>query len=80
MGNGAANDHHDNYSYEYAARADRIVSLLGLAVSLPRTWVKRARQRRELMGLLSQPEYYLKDVGLQRDEISREGLKPFWTA
>jgi uncharacterized protein YjiS (DUF1127 family) len=41
-------------------------------------WIKRVRQRRELMGLMSQPDYLLKDVGLQRDEITREGLKPFW--
>jgi uncharacterized protein YjiS (DUF1127 family) len=55
-------------------------SLLGMAVSLPQIWMTRIRHRRELMGLLSQPEHLLKDVGLQRDEITREGLKPFWIA
>jgi uncharacterized protein YjiS (DUF1127 family) len=36
------------------------------------------QQRRALMGLLDLPDYLLKDIGLQRDEISREGLKHFW--
>ena len=49
-------------------------------VSLPVVWVRRLRQRRELMGLLGQPDHILKDVGLQRHDITREGLKPFWTA
>jgi uncharacterized protein YjiS (DUF1127 family) len=38
----------------------------------------RRQQRRELMGLLSLPDYLLKDIGLQRDDITREGLKHFW--
>jgi uncharacterized protein YjiS (DUF1127 family) len=47
---------------------------------LPLAWLSRARRRRELMSLLGQPEHVLKDLGLQRDEITREGLKPFWRA
>jgi uncharacterized protein YjiS (DUF1127 family) len=54
------------------------LSALGRVLALPLVWIKRVRQRRELMGLMSQPDYLLKDVGLQRDEITREGLKPFW--
>jgi uncharacterized protein YjiS (DUF1127 family) len=49
-------------------------------VSLPVVWLRRARQRRELMGLLGQPDHILKDVGLQRHDITSEGLKPFWIA
>jgi uncharacterized protein YjiS (DUF1127 family) len=30
------------------------------------------------MALLDQPDYILKDIGLQRHEITREGLKRFW--
>jgi len=30
------------------------------------------------MRLLSQPDYLLKDIGLQRDVITREGMKRFW--
>jgi uncharacterized protein YjiS (DUF1127 family) len=54
-------------------------ALLTLAVVLPWAWLQRARRRRELMGLLGQPDYLLKDVGLDRSQITREGLKPFWT-
>lgn len=53
---------------------------LARALASPWTWARRARQRHELMGLLGQSEHLLKDVGLQRDEITREGLKPFWSA
>ena len=48
------------------------------AVLLPWAWTRRVQRRRELMGMLGQPEYLLKDVGLQRSDITREGLKPFW--
>jgi uncharacterized protein YjiS (DUF1127 family) len=57
-----------------------LASSFGATVSLPVVWVRRVRQRRELMGLLGQPNHILKDVGLQRHDITREGLKPFWTA
>lgn len=40
---------------------------------------RRFRDRRELLGLLDRPDYLLKDIGLQRDEISREALKRIWT-
>jgi uncharacterized protein YjiS (DUF1127 family) len=42
------------------------------------TWIERRRQRRELTGLLSLPDYMLKDIGLQRHQITREMVKPFW--
>ncbi len=42
------------------------------------TWIERRRQRRELMGLLNLPDYMLKDIGLQRHQIAREMVKPFW--
>jgi uncharacterized protein YjiS (DUF1127 family) len=53
---------------------------LGSLLSLPFAWISRARRRRELMSLLGQSEHILKDIGLQRDQITREGLKPFWKA
>ncbi len=53
---------------------------LGSLFALPLAWINRARRRRELMSLLGQPEHILKNIGLQRDEITREGLKAFWRA
>jgi len=50
----------------------------GSLFALPLVWISRARRRRELMGLLGQPEHIFKDLGLQRDQITREGLKSFW--
>lgn len=49
------------------------------SVVSPWKWLRRIRERRELLGLLNQPDYILKDIGLQRDQITREGLKRFWT-
>jgi uncharacterized protein YjiS (DUF1127 family) len=48
------------------------------AVAVPSEWLTRIRERRRLMGLLQMPDYLLKDIGLQRHEIAREGLKHFW--
>lgn len=62
----------------HAPTLARLGGLLVAPVLAFATWVQRIRQRRELLGLLSQPDYVLKDVGLQRDEIAREGLKRFW--
>lgn len=41
---------------------------------------QRVRGRRELNRLLNLPDYQLKDIGLQRHDIQREALKPFWRA
>lgn len=64
------------------ARTKEVASgpaVAGLAL-LPLTWLRRIRDRRQLMRLMEQPEYLLKDVGLQRDEIVRESIKRFWVA
>jgi uncharacterized protein YjiS (DUF1127 family) len=55
-------------------------STFGALLASPLIWITRARQRRELMGLLGQSQHVLQDIGLRRDEITREGLKPFWKA
>jgi uncharacterized protein YjiS (DUF1127 family) len=41
---------------------------------------QRLRQRRELRALLSQPDYLLKDIGVEKHQIMREVSKPFWLA
>jgi uncharacterized protein YjiS (DUF1127 family) len=51
---------------------------LGRLASAVSRAVTHIKQRRELMGLLDMPDYLLKDIGLQRHEITREGLKRFW--
>jgi uncharacterized protein YjiS (DUF1127 family) len=56
------------------------ILLLAAVASMPVTWIRRVRGRRELMRLLSQPDYLLQDIGLQRDAITREGLKRFWVS
>jgi uncharacterized protein YjiS (DUF1127 family) len=63
-----------NYTHTNSSRFLHLASVFSL-VKL----VRRFRERRELLGLLNQPDYILKDIGLQRDEISREALKRIWT-
>ena len=64
-------------STSHALGIGRTTTLASL-LALPATWITRARQRRQLMGLLGQSQHMLQDLGLQRDQISREALKPFW--
>jgi uncharacterized protein YjiS (DUF1127 family) len=63
-----------SFSHASVGRLERFGSLF----ALPLVWISRARRRRELMSLLGQSEHILKDLGLRRDQITREGLKPFW--
>ena len=44
-------------------------------LALPLTWLRRARQRRELAEL---NDTQLNDVGLSRHIVKREVEKPFW--
>ena len=46
-------------------------------VVLVRTWLRRARERRELSEL---SDAQLRDVGLNRLMVQRELDKPFWMA
>jgi uncharacterized protein YjiS (DUF1127 family) len=46
--------------------------------SLVSVWRSRLRRRRELKVLLSQPDYLLKDIGVERHQVMREASKPFW--
>lgn len=65
----------------HIGRAFGSVGRLGPAVRvarLPAVWLRRVRERRELMSLLSQPDYIFRDVGLLRHDITQEAMKPFW--
>jgi len=53
---------------------------LAAILRLPLIWMKRIRDRRQLLQLLAQPDYLVRDIGLDRADITREGLKPFWRA
>lgn len=39
------------------------------------TWMERARQRQALLAL---DDWVLRDIGLSRADVVREGDKPFW--
>ncbi len=50
-------------------------ALLAPLVETLETWIRRARERRELLRL---SERDLKDIGLNRYEAAVEAGKPFW--
>jgi len=39
------------------------------------TWMERSRQRQALLAL---DDWVLRDIGLSRADVMREGDKPFW--
>ena len=55
--------------------APRPSSRLVALMQLPRFWIERASQRRDLMEL---DERQMRDVGLDPVMVRSEALKPFW--
>ena len=53
-------------------------AFLGLPITIVGRIVRRIRERRELNRVLSFPDYLLKDMGLQRNDIQRKALDPLW--
>jgi uncharacterized protein YjiS (DUF1127 family) len=47
-------------------------------IAIARHIVLRFQERRELNRLLSYPDYLLKDIGLQRNDIQRQSLQSLW--
>jgi len=46
-------------------------------LALPGLWLERARSRRQLRLLLTNP-HVLADLGLTPEEADLESIKPFW--
>ena len=51
-------------------------AFLGRPIAIAAHVVLRFKERRELNRLLSYPDYLLKDIGLQRNDMQRKALKP----
>lgn len=45
-----------------------------------RLWLRRARNRRQLRGLLSHDRRFFADIGVSRATVYTEGSKWFWQA
>ena len=58
--------------------ASQMPAFLGHSVALAGRIARRIRERREMNRLLGFPDYLLKDIGLQRDEMQRRALDPLW--
>jgi len=60
--------------------ASQMPAFLGQPIALAGRIVRRIQERRELNRLLSFPDYLLKDIGLQRNDMQRQALRPLWRA
>lgn len=61
---------------ELAARVHATLARALLSVVVTAwAWRERARQRRDLLALTPRE---VRDVGLSRADVEREGRKPFW--
>jgi uncharacterized protein YjiS (DUF1127 family) len=57
-----------------------MAAFLGRPTAIAAHMALRFKERRELNRLLSYPDYLLKDIGLQRNEMQRQALRPLWRA
>jgi uncharacterized protein YjiS (DUF1127 family) len=55
-------------------------AFLGRPTAIAAHMAQRFKERRELNRLLSYPDYLLKDIGLQRNDMQRQALRPLWRA
>jgi uncharacterized protein YjiS (DUF1127 family) len=69
---------HMSYVNVYHKPLGRFTYLLELLS--PGKWLNRIRARRELIRLLELPDYLLKDIGLQREEIASLHAQAHWSA
>jgi uncharacterized protein YjiS (DUF1127 family) len=60
-----------------SARAGALFSTIRRMLHMVRVWNTRGASRRQL-AMLS--DHILRDIGLTRDDVDRELLKPFWRA
>jgi uncharacterized protein YjiS (DUF1127 family) len=58
--------------------ASQMPAFLGQPISFAGRIVRRFQERRELNRVLSFPDYLLKDIGVQRNDIQRKALDPLW--
>ena len=57
------------------SQTPRLGHMLNLTICTLQTWVKRYKNRRQLAQL---EDHILEDVGLSREQLKREIMKPFW--
>ena len=53
-------------------------AFLGRPIAIAAHIVLRFKERRELNRLLGYPDYLLKDIGLQRNDMQRKSLQALW--
>lgn len=58
--------------------ASQMPAFLGQPIALAVRVVRRIRERRELNRILGFPDYLLKDIGVQRNDMQRKALDPLW--
>lgn len=67
-------NHHTNGN----SWANQVPAFLGHPIAFAGRVVRRIRERRELNRILSFPDYLLKDIGVQRNDMQRKAIDPLW--
>ncbi len=55
----------------------RFGALLGDAIAMPRQWLRRRHDRRDLLRL---DDHMLRDIGFSRVQAKEMAARPFWRA
>lgn len=58
--------------------ASQMPAFLGHPIAFAGRIARHIRERRELNRVLSFPDYLLKDIGVQRNDMQRKVLNPLW--
>ena len=58
--------------------SSQISAVFGHPFAVAGRIARRIRERRELNRVLSFPDYLLKDMGVQRNDMQRKALDPLW--
>jgi uncharacterized protein YjiS (DUF1127 family) len=69
-----------NYTHSNNHHLATRLAILGHPLSVVRVIASRIRNRRELNTLLGLSDYQLRDIGVERADLQREAIKPFWRA
>ena len=55
-----------------------ISAFVGHPIAFAGRVARRIRERREMNRVLGFPDYLLKDIGVQRNDMQRKALDPLW--
>lgn len=65
------------YSAPRSSFGSKLSAFLGDAIAMPRQWMRRRHDRRDLLRL---DDHMLRDIGFNRVQAEEMATRPFWRA